>query len=238
MITKKMNEEANMFANILKKEMANKPAPTLTLHPELTVEKMNNEMTFVRSADPRHPRNFFDHTKNYETAQAFISGTNDNTASYRAKYEGMQDSSGQWQVQTANDLALRNMKNTHKAEMLRTVDIEQRDTLALQHKFEVSYFEAKEARFDFDKRPHKALAPKEVERLEAQAHADFRAFKADKLGILPNQGVKIEPKESIVVSSKQESQTQKPALPSFLDKMEAMRQKSGITQKPTLSRSM
>lgn len=233
-----MNQEANVFANILKKDMAVKPAPTLTLHPELTIEKMNHEMNFVRSSDPRHPRNFFDHTKNYETAQAFISGTNDNTASYRVKYENMQDSSGQWQVQTANDLALRNMLNTHKTEMAKTFDIEQRDTLAIQHKFEDSYFKAKEARFDFDKRPEKALAPKEIEKLEAQAQTDFRAFKADKLGILPNQGVKVEPKESIVVSSKQELQAQKPALPSFADKMLAMRQKSGITQKPTLSRSM
>ena len=244
MITEKMNEEANVFANVLKKDMANKPAPSLTLHPELTVEKMNVEMNFVRTLDPRHPRNFFDHTKNHETASAFLPSRNVdgrtepaasfNTGTYRAKYENMQDSSGQWQVQTANDLALRNMMNTHKDEMAKTVDIEQRDTLALQHKFEVSFFEAKEARFDFDKRPDKALAPKEVEKLEAQAHTDFRAYKADKLGILPNQGVKVEKQEAI--SAKQH--IQKPSLPSFADKMEAMRQKHSITQKPTLSRSM
>lgn len=240
MITKKMNQEANVFANILKKDIANKPAPALMLHPELTVEKMNSEMNFIRSSDPRHPRNFFDHTKNHETASAFLpsrnvdgrteSAASFNTATYRAKYEGMQDSSGKWQVQTANDLALRNMRNTHKEEMAKTVDIEQRDTLILQHKFEVSYFDAKEARFDFDKRPDKALAPKEVEKLEAQAHADFRAFKADKLGILPNQGVKVE--------KAQEQKIKAHSLPTFADKMAAMREKHSITQKPTLSRSM
>ena len=240
MITEKMNQEANVFASILKKDMTNKPAPSLTLHPELKVEKMNNEMNFVRSSDPRHPRNFFDHTKNYETASAFLPSRNVdgrtepaasfNTGSYRAKYENMQDSSGQWQVQTANDLALRNMKNTHKEEMLKTVDIEQRDTLAVQHKFEVSYFDAKEARFDFDKRPDKSLAPKEVEKLEALAHADFRAFKADRLGIMPNQGVKVE--------KAQDQKIKAPSLPTFADKMAAMREKHSITQKPTLSRSM
>lgn len=248
MITEKMNHEANVFANILKKDMANKPAPTLTLHPELTVETMNNEMTFVHSTDPRHPRNFFDHTKNHETATSFInsrgvdgkteSAASFNTATYRAKYEGMQDPSGQWQVQTANDLALRNMLSTHKNEMMKADDITQKDTLALQHKFEVSYFNAKEARFDFDKRPDKALAPKEVEKLETIAHADFRAFKADKLGILPNQGVKVEKKEDVAIAIKQESHAQKPSMPSFADKMNAMRMKHNITEKPTLSRSL
>ena len=122
--------------------------------------------------------------------------------------------------------------------MAKTFDIEQRDTLAIQHKFEDSYFKAKEARFDFDKRPEKALAPKEVEKLETQAHSDFRAFKSDKLGILPNQGVKVEKKEEMSFSIKQEPQTQKPSLPSFADKMLAMRQKHSVTEKPTLSRGM
>lgn len=236
MITEKMNEEANVFASILKKEMAKAPAPTLTLHPDLTVEKMHNDMTFIHSSDPRHPRNFFDHTKNNETASAFISGAKDNTASYRAKYENMQDSSGQWQVETANSLALRNMLNTHKNEISKTVDIDQKDTIEIQHKFEVSYFNAKEARFDFNKRHDRALAPKEIEKLEAKAHTDFKAFQSDKLGIVQNQGVKVEKKEVIAPTSKQEPFVQKPSLPSFNEKMLAMRQKHNITEKPTLSR--
>lgn len=236
MITEKMNEEANIFANTLKKEMAKPQASTFTLHPDLTVEKMHSDMTFVRSSDPRHPRNFFDHTKNNETASAFISGINDNTATYRAKYQDMQDSSGQWQVETANSLGLRNMLNTHKNEMLKTIDIEQKDTIAIQHKFEVSYFNAKEARFNFNKRPDRALAPKQIEKLESKAHSDFREFQSDKLGIEPNQKINVEKKEAIAPTSKQEPLVQKPSLPSFTDQMMAMRQKHNITEKPTLSR--
>jgi hypothetical protein len=245
-MTQQERMQAQDFGDFLRAELKKKEALSSVqkteLHPSLTVNAMIQEMNFEIHKDPRKARDFFNNTKNQETAQAFGIHSGMNTYQYREKHADLQDSNAQWRVQTANDLAYRNMINTHKDEMLKA-DWEQRDTLKHQHAFESSYFKLQEAKYDVAHSRQDSLAPRAIEQLEKDTHKAFREYKAEQQGIAPNTHILIKTKavqtENFIKVEKSEPQNFKaPQLPSFAEKMLAMREKNGITKKPTLSRSM
>jgi hypothetical protein len=251
MTTMQQKNEVHEFGNFLRAEIKRKEElspPKTELHPSLTVNAMVQEMNFEIHKDPRKARDFFNNTKNQETAIAFGIHSGMSSYQFREAHADMQDSNGQWRVQTANDLAYRNMVNTHKEELLKA-DWEQRDVLKHQHDFETSYFKLQEAKFDVAHSRKDSLAPRSIEQLEKDTHKAFKEYKAEQQGIAPNTHILVKPKamesenfikvESAKIEPvKTEAQNFKaPTLPSFADKMLAMRQKSGITQKPTLKMS-
>ena len=247
-MTQQERMQALDFGDFLRAELKKKqevsPVQKTELHPSLTVNSMVQEMNFEIHKDPRKARDFFNNTKNQETSSAFGLHSNMNTFQYREAHAGMQDSNADWRVQTANDLAYRNMLETHKSEMLKA-DWEQRDVLKHQHAFENSYFQLQEAKFDVAHSRKDSLAPRAIEQLEKDTHKAFREYKAEQQGISPNTHILVKSKaiesNSFIKVEPEKSETQNfkaPQLPSFAEKMLAMREKSGITKKPTLSRSM
>ncbi|VTU34441.1 hypothetical protein [Variovorax sp. RA8] len=251
MTTKTQEKEILDFGDFLRSEMKRKealnPEPKTELHPALTMNAMVQEMNFEMHKDPRKARDFFNNTKNQETSMAFGIHHNMNTFQYRELHVGLQDPDAQWRVQTGKDLAHRNILETHKAEMLKA-DWEQRDVLKHQHGFETAYFKLQEAKFDYAHSLDNSLAPRDIEQLEKEAHKAFKEYKAEMYGIKPNthvlvkqvkapndeikvEGAKVEPQKAGIQNFKA------PALPSIADKLFAMREKSGITQKPTMKMS-
>lgn len=206
-----MRQEAEDFSKHLqtslsssrtRKEISFKEVP----HPNLTTEAMNRTMIFrpaLIDRSPEIPRDFFNKTNNEETKQVF--GKSLSTEAYRSQYAGMQDPLAITKVKNANDLAYRNMHVNHERELL-NASYENKPSIQIQHKFEKSYFEFEEAKFN--KSP-------DIEQKFKQAHASFKEWSGLKHGIDPDTTIKTQVERTIIppaLTREDLAKVEKPAL--------------------------
>jgi|GEM_PF-2889877 len=250
MITEEMRKEAENFGSFIQSEIQRQKvqAPTVKniLHPALSEDQMNADLRFSTRSfqDPRHPRNFYDDTKISSADRGFInlSGPIQTTFQYRERYKDHQDPSSQWQVELASGTAYKNMIDTHKEEWQKA-DWSQQPYLKLQHKLEQSFFKVKEAEFNFKHDSSRAMPESQFNALKKELHKDYREYKADQLGISPNQKVTVpvEPEIKQVRSApslakeapaigKEVKQQASPinAMPNAMERLEAMRKQYKI----------
>lgn len=145
-------------------------------NPALSDISMNIELQQNIKLNPGEPRNFYDYTRNSDTATAFMGKYSlDSTMQYRERFANSNDPIAKHQVEIANDCAYRNMIMTHKAE-LQAVEPENTALLKKQHTFEKIFVDYREAKVNPER------SQKEVIGLQGKMQASYKEFKAEKLG--------------------------------------------------------
>ena len=145
-------------------------------NPALSDMSMNIELHQNIKLNPGEPRNFYDYTRNSDTATAFMGKYSlDSTMQYRERFANSNDPIAKHQVEIANDCAYRNMLMTHKAE-LQAVEPENTPLLNKQHTFEKNFVDYREAKVNPER------SQKEVIGLQGKTQASYKEFKAEKLG--------------------------------------------------------
>lgn len=155
------------------------------------------------------PRNFYDHTKNAETKEAFMGQYGlKTTGEYRALFQG-KDSH---ETLKANDAAFRAMTLAHKAEQAEVWDSEEREHLQRQHQVERSYLEYRMGKDEG------TLNPRQEEAKKAELLLAYKGYE---------QG------QSVKEAVSQEAQAYAVKLNKSLveNRIQAMRQKHGMSMK-------
>ena len=205
---------------IAREQVAYMSAKSDVLNPNsvhLAESTMNTELSHkVMGRDWRDgPRNFYDHTKNPETINDFMSNHSlKTTGEYRATFQDKDKT----EVNRATDASIRQMTLTHKDEMSK-VSIEERPVLQKLHKFESEYLYHRE-NVDlkkYDNIEQQSKAYQEVREL-------YKDYKAATLGF-EKKTIKVEGKKIDQVTPKISSEADPKQ--SVQERMLAMRKGMG-----------
>lgn len=143
---------------------------------KLTEETMKNELKNNGKMASEEPRNFYDYTKNSDTANSFMGQyAMHNTGFYRMNFEKSNDPLAQDQVRIANDCSYRAMHQAHTAEKLKA-EPEQMKAIEKKHNFEIDYFTYREGV------DNPNLQDNQKQILKENMNASYKDYKANKLG--------------------------------------------------------